>query len=916
MNSRLWGDFVRKGILSLEIEEEISKSWKASKVCNVSCEAPYEEQEMSSSALEKLLHLHRYKLATIKKHLDRLNKGFKENTHKTNYGVLLLSKQGYLLHSINTFSEEEETLLGLKIGTNWGIDVKGTTAIGLALTDNKAVVVNNCQHYQERYHPYITEAIPIQNSQRELLYILGMVSSSCEHSKLLSTLGNITAKSIENEIIAMKYKDEIKELKEKSIKQNKLYETQTNLLNYILNHTKEMIFIMNEKGKYVLLNKASWKFMKENQVYSLEDIYKKLQVCDLEGKRKTSKEDPTLSVFTENPIYRCRAMIKKLQGEERYYNIHSIPYCDHHDRRLAIAIIEDVTDYIELQEMKNSFEHKAEQLETVINTISDGIAILSPEGDYIMMNPACLKMLPCLEMEQQDHCNIHDEAAKEKSCSVIDKKSFEILPCLKAKGQNHRKKFGEVVEEKICNICTIDKNGSAIEVEDYPLVEVLAGKKIKNQTFVINKNNKMTYIRLSGSPVFDAAGKLSYAVIGINDITKTTKQEIKIKQQKEFMNSVMDSISIPIAVVSYPSGVYEYLNSKQLEIFSEVIGKMLTYKQVIGKTTYEILPPEYLHCIEEQKETDVVATEKMVSVQLAKGGTRHYQVVCTTLSNKVDEKKQIVVVGMDVTPQVKLQEETELLTKSKEDYFATISHELRSPIAIIHSAVQMFKSEHYAKQFNDGTRKLISRVEKNTYRLLRLVNNFLDITRAEAGFMKLNLTNTNIVTYTDFIVESILPIGEKKGIKIDFLYDCNTKTISLDIEKYERILLNLLSNAFKFTEENGRIQVYIKEEEKYMKVGVKDTGIGIPQEEIDKIFDRFYISENINKRENGGTGIGLSLVKKLMEFMGGKVEVHSKEGAGSEFILLFPKHIEEENLSNEKEIQLTESAYLELENIP
>ncbi|AOY76056.1 ATP-binding protein [Clostridium formicaceticum] len=921
MEYKLWHDFTQKGILSLEVEENISRSWKTSRIYNVPCEALYKEQELSAFLLEKLLHRHKQHLTFTKEYLNGIAQGFRENIQKADYGIFLLNNEGYLLQTINNFSDKEEKLLGLSVGVNWGVNMKGTTAIGLTLEHNRHEVVKNYQHYQQRYHPYITEAIPIKNPQGDMIYILGLLSSTLQHSKLLSTLGRMTVRAIENEMVAIRYKSEVKELTEKVRKQNKRYETQTNLLNYILDNTREMIFIMNEEGKYILLNKASWKFMKENQVYNLRDIYEKLQVYNLEGKRMTKEEDTSLSIFTGKPIYTCKTMIRNLKGEEAYYHIHAIPYCDDLDRKLAIGIVEDITDYVKLQEVKNSFKSKAEQLEMIINTISDGVAILSPEGEYIMMNPACLKILPCLGRSKKGHYKIYDEVVEEKACSIIDKKSFGVVPCLKIKKQNDDKVYTEMAKEKICNISMIDKKGNVIGVEDYPLLKVLKGKKIKNQVFIINRNRKITYIQLSGSPVFDVDGKVAYAVISVNDITKIKKQEMKIKQQKEFINNVMNAVGAPMAVITYPDYVHKYLNHVYLEIISRIAGKNLTYEDIIGKTIYEILPPAYSRFMKHRKETliseEITERAKMLSVKTPQGDGQYYQVVYTMLPNGGDGQKQMVVVGMDVTPQVKLQKETERLTKSREEYFATISHELRSPITIIHSVVQMLKSEYYTRHLTDGTKRLVSKVEKNTLRLLRLVNNFLDITRAEAGFMKLTLTNTNLVTYTDFIVESILPIGEKKNIEIDFSYDCSTATIALDVEKYERILLNLLSNAFKFTESNGKIQVYIQEDEEYMKVGVKDSGIGIAQEEVDKIFNRFYIAEHINKGEHRGTGIGLSLVKKLMEFMGGKIEVYSQKGNGSEFILFFPKKLEANSLNTKiDKQQLTENAYLELENIP
>ena len=244
---------------------------------------------------------------------------------------------------------------------------------------------------------------------------------------------------------------------------------------------------------------------------------------------------------------------------------------------------------------------------------------------------------------------------------------------------------------------------------------------------------------------------------------------------------------------------------------------------------------------------------------------------------------------VDGTSQIALEKEASFANNLYEEWIVFISHELRSPVNVIYSATQMLNSSHYENKLSKGARKLIKKVERNTQRLLKLVNNFLDISKAEAGFMKNNLTNVNLVEYTHFIMESILPIAETNNIDMKLSHNCYVDKFSLDIGKYETILSNLLSNALKFTDDGGKIQIHIEEEKEIIKISVKDNGIGISQDAIEKIFDRFYVYNKLEDRCNRSTGIGLALVKRMLEIMKGDIEVYSTEGKGSQFIVSIPK---------------------------
>jgi signal transduction histidine kinase len=237
--------------------------------------------------------------------------------------------------------------------------------------------------------------------------------------------------------------------------------------------------------------------------------------------------------------------------------------------------------------------------------------------------------------------------------------------------------------------------------------------------------------------------------------------------------------------------------------------------------------------------------------------------------------------------------ETEEYNQLKSNFLATISHEFKTPLNIILGSIQLLEDtdmtnlEEFQKLFN----KYIGIQKQNSYRLLRLISNFIDITKIESSNVKIKLRNNDIVKVIEDITMSIVEYTKMKDINTIFDTDVEEKVIAFDMDMMERIMLNLLSNAIKFTEKGGKIEVNIYGKEEKVIISVKDNGIGIPQDKLEMIFDRFAQVENPLRRGVEGSGIGLSLVKSLVELHEGSISVHSELGKGSEFIIELPDRV-------------------------
>lgn len=251
-------------------------------------------------------------------------------------------------------------------------------------------------------------------------------------------------------------------------------------------------------------------------------------------------------------------------------------------------------------------------------------------------------------------------------------------------------------------------------------------------------------------------------------------------------------------------------------------------------------------------------------------------------------------------------EKREALEKAlimKDEFISLISHELKTPLNVIYSAIQLIEGVYF-NGIPERVQGLIGNIKQNTFRQLRLANNLLDYTKINSGQFKLDIKNIDIVFSTKVITKSVEVYAAQKNIKMSFKSNVQSKIISIDEEKFERIILNVLSNAIKFTDDGGEIGVAINENIKSnsLQIKVVDTGIGIPKDKQELIFERFgQVDSNLSRRAEG-TGIGLSLVKLLVDILEGTIGVESEIGVGSTFIITLP--IKGEIVENEADDRL------------
>ncbi len=261
------------------------------------------------------------------------------------------------------------------------------------------------------------------------------------------------------------------------------------------------------------------------------------------------------------------------------------------------------------------------------------------------------------------------------------------------------------------------------------------------------------------------------------------------------------------------------------------------------------------------------------------------------LINNKNELTGFVQSLSNITQEKKLKEEL----KNKElkiDLFTNLSHELRTPLNLMHSTLQIigmqFNKLNITPNEKNKFARYINLIRQNNYRLMKIVNNIMDLQKMDSGSYKIDFKNNDIVECVKNVTYSSYQYAQSQNKHIKFKTNIEKKIIPFDPYEIERVILNLISNAFKYTESGDSITVKIKDGKNYIKIIVKDTGLGIPEEKQHIIFNKFSRVDDSFYRKSEGSGLGLSIVKFIVELHNGKITLISKKNKGSKFIINLP----------------------------
>ena len=243
------------------------------------------------------------------------------------------------------------------------------------------------------------------------------------------------------------------------------------------------------------------------------------------------------------------------------------------------------------------------------------------------------------------------------------------------------------------------------------------------------------------------------------------------------------------------------------------------------------------------------------------------------------------------------------LDELKTQFFANVNHELRTPLTLILAPLKAVLEDRMGR-LSPTLKDTLETMQRNGYKLLKLINNLLDLNKLEEGKMRLKLKAVNLVEFIPPLLAAAKPMADQRQIRLYYQHPPQPLALTLDPDQFEKVVFNLLSNALKFTNKGGKITIYLEDKDQTVTMAIEDTGIGIPANMLETIFDRFSQVDGSKSRAQEGTGIGLALAKEIVLVHKGTIHAESELGKGSRFVVELRKgedHFDEDMLDRRSE---------------
>jgi PAS domain S-box-containing protein len=415
---------------------------------------------------------------------------------------------------------------------------------------------------------------------------------------------------------------------------------------------------------------------------------------------------------------------------------------------------------------------------------------------------------------------------------------------------------------------------------------------LANHTVLLTRDGREVAIDDSGAPIRTDAGELLGAVLVFRDISERRRAEATHALLASIVDSSEDAI-----ISKRLDGIITSWNAAAERMFE------YTAAEAVGQPITMIIPPDRL-----DEETMILGrlrrgerVDHFATVRVSKSG-RPID-ISVTVSPVRDKQGEVIgasKIARDITAQIRADEEraallvseraarqqAEAASRAKDEFVAMISHEIRTPLNAILGWVQMLRRETLSEE---ATGRALESIERNGRAQVQLLSDLLDISRAITGKLRLESRPVDVVTAIESALESIRPAAEAKSITIDLHRAAARSVVTGDADRLQQVFWNLLSNAVKFTPKHGHISVEVQRVNSHVAVAVRDSGIGIPREFLAHVFERFTQADAGSTRAHGGLGLGLAIVRHLVELHGGIVSASSAgEGMGATFTVEMP----------------------------
>ncbi|MGE5627529.1 MAG: ATP-binding protein [Solirubrobacterales bacterium] len=632
----------------------------------------------------------------------------------------------------------------------------------------------------------------------------------------------------------------------------KLVEEQNNELNAIIQNMSDGLHLVHKDYSCSLLNDAAKDFVYNTDSYrNAGDSISYTNYYDSDGKMLTMENFFSIRVLNGESLRQYRVSAHRPDGI-RHFSISGSPIYDKNNKIIkAIICSSDITEQVVKSDL---IKTQKDEFEAIIENMSDALVIFDKEGTYKKFNRACRDIF-----------------------------SFNIEKT-------------NTIEELYKHYIFQYPDGTSIPLERSPVKKILSGKKVSNFKEIIIVDNKTFHAELNGTPIYDEHGNFIAGIMLIHDLTDKVKAEetLLIKTQLNLLNGIIENLQIGFVRCSYPEAKIIDINSKAYEYLNGMNPKIYSLQHMKGKNLLHVLNhdirSEVISNLQEMTGKKIVNQFNYIKYTKA-GEEKILKIIYHPLIGLNHQIIELVIIGIDISEEVTAKNEMEKVLKLQEELFTNIAHELKTPLNMICSTDQLI--EFYLKNNMMESNMLkvskgIDIIKQNCYRLTKLINNIIDLSKIESGYFRLNLSNENIVQIIEDIVQSVSDYIKNSHLNIIFDTNTEEKIIACDVDVIERIILNLISNAIKFTNNQGTIYVKILDKGSTIEISVRDTGIGIEKMHLENIFERFQQVNKSFTRDTEGSGIGLSLVKSSVELHNGRIWVESTPGKGSTFKVELP----------------------------
>ncbi len=433
----------------------------------------------------------------------------------------------------------------------------------------------------------------------------------------------------------------------------------------------------------------------------------------------------------------------------------------------------------------------------------------------------------------------------------------------------------------------------------------------------IKKSGEILWVNLTATMISQQGGKVSYGLGMVEDITERKRTQEALQETNETLQALIQACPLAITVFSLDDGKVKMWNPAAESIFGwseqEVLGRFLPsvpedkHEEFLANLDF-VRQGKALTSVETRRQkkggSSIDISVWAARLRDAKGNVSCMSIVADISDRKRLEKEREQLLAREQAAR----EEAEAANRMKDEFLATLSHELRTPLNAMLGWTQMLRT----RKFNEATTaRALETIDRNTRSLATLIEDILDVSRIIRGKLHLNLSPVELVSVIEAAIDTVRPAAQAKEIQIESTLDPSVGLILGDANRLQQVVWNLLSNAVKFTPKRGRVDVRLsvvsgqwsvvsgqspqttdngqRTTDNYVQISVNDTGKGIARNFLPYVFERFRQADSTTTRSQGGLGLGLAIVRHLVELHGGTVHADSPgEGQGAMFSVRLP----------------------------